>query len=164
MPDDRIFVRYKYNFHKKYTVELRGAIKYPGFYAINEGRTKLTEIISEAGGFSQKANLKIAKVLRVKDVIEDKELKRLEMMTTDEMSEIELSYFRLRSREDTRLVSCDFEKLFLEEKADENILLKDRDVIIIPEERKIVYVSGGVISPGNVLFVPKNNYKDYWYK
>ena len=161
MPDDRIFAREKYNYHNKYSVNIQGAVKYPGEYAINEGISKLSNIIEQAGGFSEKASLRNAKLLRNKNILQDKELNRLRRMTVEEMNDVEISYFRLRSREDARLVSCDFEKLFFQNDSNEDVILRDEDLIVIPEITKTIFVSGGVIAPGYVNLESNRNYLDY---
>jgi protein involved in polysaccharide export with SLBB domain len=160
-PDDRIFVRFKPEFHLKNSVEVMGEIKYPGVYAITDGETTLSEIIRQAGKFTKKASLKNAIIIRSKFLPEDKELKRLSKMAVKEMNSLELSYFKLRSRENLRLVSVDFEKLFKDNQVSENVILRDGDVIVIPERKNIVYVSGGVFSPGNITFHEGWNYLDY---
>ncbi len=159
--DDRIFVRNKYNYHNKFMIEIKGEVKYPGFYAIDEGKTKLTEIIERAGGFSLRASLRNAKLLRLKEKVEDKDLKRLSKMTTDKMNKIEISYFRLRTRENANLVSCDFEKLFRGNNLAEDVVLYDKDILLIPSLSNTVLVSGGIRAPGNVLFDSERNYLDY---
>jgi protein involved in polysaccharide export with SLBB domain len=160
-PDDRIYVRSKYDYHYKYAVNIEGAVKYPGDYPINEGKTKLSEVISAAGGFTPRASLRNAKLLREKNVLEDKELSRLRRMTVEEMNDIEISYFRLRSRENTHLVSCDFEKLFFQNNLDEDVVLRDGDIIEVPEVTKTTFVSGGVVSPGHITLVSGRNYIEY---
>ncbi len=160
-PDDRIFVRTKYDYHRKHAVILEGALKYPGTYAIVDGQTKLTEVIEWVGGFTPKASLKTAKILRYKEIVPDKELERLSRMYVEEMNDLEKSYYRLRSRENNRLVSCDFEKLFIENEMSEDLVLRDMDEIIVPEVTKLVFVSGGVIAPGNVNFEQGLSYREY---
>ena len=161
MPDDRIFVRYKSQYHQKYQVKIEGEVNYPGVYAIEEGITTLTELIKRAGGLTDKALLRNAKIIRRKILLEDKELERLRRMTVDEMNDLEQSYFRLRTREDIRVVACDFEKLFGQNQLSEDVFLRDKDEVLIPEQSKIVFVSGGVISPGNVVYDQKWAYKEY---
>ncbi len=160
--DDRIFVRPKYDFHKKATVRVSGAVKFPGDYAIAEGKTKLSEVVALAGGLTPKASLGDARIIRDKqEEAEDPELKRLGKVYMNEMDKIEKSYFRLRGREIAHLVACDFKKLFSENNSDEDVLLKDGDEIVIPEALKTVYVSGGVMKPGAVLFKPGMTYESY---
>jgi protein involved in polysaccharide export with SLBB domain len=159
--DDRIYVRFKSQYHTKYYIEIMGEVNYPGIYAIEDRNTTLSEMISKAGGFTDKAYLTGAKVLRYKFLLEDKELERLQKMTVEEMSNIEKSYIRLRSREDLRLVAVDFEKLFIQEQKSEDVILRDRDLIIIPEIKNIVFVSGGILYPGNITYNESWNYENY---
>ena len=161
MPDDRIFARYKAQYHPESQVRIEGEVNFPGIYAIEEGKTTLTELVQRAGGLTAKAALRNAKIIRRKILLEDKELDRLKRMTVDEMNDLERSYFRLRTREDIRIVACDFEKLFTQNNLSEDVVLRDKDIIQIPEESKIVFVSGGVISPGNVVYNQSWVFKKY---
>lgn len=159
--DDRIFARYKYDHNVKKTIEIKGAVKFPGFYSIIDGKTTLTEIITQAGGFTPRASLTNARLIRRKGIISDKELQRLGRMLVEEMNDLEKSYYRLRSRENISLVACDFEKLFLHKQSEEDVLLRDEDLIMVPEILKTVFVSGGVNSPGNVAWDEQRKYRDY---
>ncbi|MHA1727512.1 MAG: SLBB domain-containing protein [Promethearchaeota archaeon] len=161
MPDDRIIVRSIPNYHPKAIVEIKGEVVYPGFYPIEDGITTLTELIRKAGGFTHKAYLPSAKVIRKKYLLEDKELDRLRRMTVEDMTDIEESYYKLRSRENLRIVTVDFEKLFKEGKSSEDIHLRDKDEITIPETKKIVFISGGILYPGNVTYKQNYTYIDY---
>ena len=159
--DDRIFVRFKANYHPKYKVELRGEVRFPGQYVIEDGETTLKQIIEKAGGLSGTAALKSSRIIRRKYRLEDRELSRLRRMTVEEMNDIERNYFRLRSRENLSVVVTDFEKLFLAENQQEDVVLRDEDLIIIPSAQKLVFVSGGIFFPGNVAFDPSLATLDY---
>ena len=140
---------------------MEGAVRYPGEYTIIEGKTKLTEIIDQAGGFTERASLENSKVLRDDILYEDREMLRLSKMRVEEMNEMEVSYFRSRNREDSRLVSCDFEKLFNQKDTNQDVILQNYDLIVIPEITKSIFVSGGVLSPGFINIISQNNYLDY---
>lgn len=161
LPDDRIYVREKFNYHKKYSIKLEGAVKYSGEYTIIEGNTKLSEIIEQAGGFTERASLENSKILRNDVLYDDREMLRLSKMRVEEMNEMEVSYFRSRNREDSRLVSCDFEKLFIQKDKNQDVILQNYDRIVIPEKTKSIFVSGGVLSPGFINIDSKSNYLDY---
>ena len=49
-PYDHIVVRQTPNFSRGRTVELNGRVKYPGVYVLEDGRTKLSEVLKLAGG------------------------------------------------------------------------------------------------------------------
>ena len=160
--DDRIYVREIYDYHKKSSVMIEGEVKYPGLYAIEPGKTTLLDVITDAGGFTDRASFILSTVQRKKENIQDEsELRRLQTVRPQEMNAEEVSYFRLRTRENRYLVSTDFIKLFTEGDSTKNVLLLNEDIIIVPEKKNTVFVSGGVISPGDIRFDPDWNYEDY---
>lgn len=55
LPNDEIIVRRSANFENIETVELRGEVLYPGFYARKEGENKISDFISRAGGLTKEA-------------------------------------------------------------------------------------------------------------
>jgi len=153
--DDRIYVREKIRFHKKQAVIVQGEVVYPGEYAIENGKTSLYDIIKQAGGFTDDAAILSSSVLRMgRKVSEDIELKRLENVRPVEMTVEEASYFRLRTRENRYIVTVDYNKLFNEKDKGSDILLYDEDMVVVPERKMTVFVSGGVLRPGNLPFRP----------
>lgn len=161
-PDDRIFVREKKQYHKKYSVFINGEVYYPGEYPIENGKTYLSEIIERAGGFTDDAALLSSVIQREQtNIMDEKELKRLQSIRPAEMTFEERSYYRLRTRENRYIVTADFNKIFNEKDKNSDVLLFDKDLIIVQQRTMTVFVSGGVISPGNVTYRPDWTYKDY---
>ncbi|MCK4559660.1 MAG: SLBB domain-containing protein [Calditrichia bacterium] len=160
--DDRIYVREKVKYHKKYSVYIKGEVKYPGEYAIENGKTFLSDIIEQAGGFTDDAAILSSSVLRKKALITDEEeLKRLQKIRPEEMTSEEASYYRLRTRENRYIVTVDFNKLHIDKDLKSDVPLFDKDFIIIPERTMTVFVSGGVVSPGNITYRPDWTYENY---
>jgi protein involved in polysaccharide export with SLBB domain len=152
-PNDRIYVRKKEDHYKSSDVLLRGEVKYPGVYAIESGRTTLSQLINRAGGFTPHASMQLARVERFSEFIEkESELIRLRDRRQLELNPEEISFYRLRSRENRIIVSADFEKIFTEKDEDQDVLLFDRDIINIPKRTMTVFVSGGVQNPGKILY------------
>jgi protein involved in polysaccharide export with SLBB domain len=143
-------------------VYLEGEVKYPGEYAIENGKTYLSEIIEQAGGFTDDAAVFSSSVLRKNTLFADEEeLLRLQNVRPMEMTTEEASYFRLRSRENRYIVTVDFNKLYEDEALKSDVPLFDEDLIIIPERSMTVFVSGGVVSPGNITYHPDWTYQEY---
>ncbi len=160
-PDDRIYVRDKKQYHIKSSVEIKGEIAFPGEYSIEDGKIRLKDLIELAGGFTEKASLQQARVLRDEGDYEDKEFERLNAPVAKAMSSTELSYLRARNREDTRVVNCDFKRLFEKDDQTQNILLLDKDIIVIPKISKNIYISGGVLNPGVFLYNKNWDFEKY---
>jgi len=160
LPDDRVFIRTVPKFHKKDQVIVNGEVYYPGIYRIEEDKTRLSEVIARAGGFTPIASLVEAEMIRSYNVV-DPEFERLKNIPVADMTESEYDYFRLRSREKPGRVACNFDKLFLEGLNEYDVTLKDGDVINIPPKSMVVNVSGSVINPGLVPYKPDKDYKYY---
>lgn len=154
-PDDRIFVRSLPNFHKKKMVMVEGEVNYPGNYVIEEGVTKLSDVIEHAGGFTEDASLSESRLIRqAKEDLVDPEYERLKLMTVEEMTDIEYAYFKSRSRQKVGTVAVDFVKLFEKEDASQDIILRDRDMIQVPTYTQTVTIIGAVKFPGITTYVP----------
>ncbi len=154
-PDDRLFVRSKPEFHKKQNVEVIGEVMYPGIYAIEGDNVNLSEIIARAGGFTMAASLQNAYVLRrAYEDIRDLEFERLQKMTIPEMTEQERDYFKVKSRERTGRMGVDFVALFVGHDKRQDVLLRDRDLVVVPPQEKTVKIAGQVVNPGVFPYEP----------
>jgi polysaccharide export outer membrane protein len=160
MPDDRVFVRFKPDYHQKYSVEIVGEVKFPGKYPIIDGETTLREILALCGGFKPDASLISSKIVRRKINPNENDLERLSLMRANEMTALERSYFQQRSREDIRVVRADFNSIF-ENNNEQDIRLRDKDIVFIPKKLNVVFVSGGVANPGNIDYDSLKAIKDY---
>ncbi|MFH2004798.1 MAG: SLBB domain-containing protein, partial [Bacteroidota bacterium] len=63
-PGDRLVIKSKLELREDFRVFLDGEVKYPGTYPITKNTTKLSEIINQAGGFTEYASLKMSEVYR----------------------------------------------------------------------------------------------------
>ncbi len=160
LPDDRVFIRTIPKFHKKDQVVVQGEVFYPGAYQIEEDKTKLSEVIARAGGFTPDASLAEAEMVRSYNVV-DPEFERLKNIPVADMTESEYDYFRLRSRQKPGRVACNFEKLLGEGLSEYDVRLKSGDVINIPPKSMVVNVSGSVINPGLIPYEPQKGFKYY---
>jgi protein involved in polysaccharide export with SLBB domain len=162
MADDRAYVSSIQGYHRKAQVELQGEFKYPGFYAIEEDSTTLSEIVDKAGGFTELASLEEAEMTRVSaEELVDPEFERLKKMNVGDMSEQEYEYFKIKSRSKIGRVAVDFVKLFEAGESNQDILLRNNDVISVPRKRKVINVSGEAANPGFLTFISGKDYAYY---
>ncbi len=161
-PDDRLFVRFQYKFHETRNIETEGEVLYPGFYALEEGEIRLSEMIERAGGFSSEASLKNAYIQRrAQEDVLDPEFERLKKMSVLEMTESERDYFKIKSRERTGGMGVDFVALFEKGDKSQDVILRDHDLIHIPAQEMTVKVTGQVLNPGLYPYKPNMNVKHY---
>ncbi len=161
LPDDRVIIRTIPDFRKKKQVTLIGEVLRPGVYVINEGETKITDLIELAGGFTQVASLEEAEMNRKYNSEEpDLEYERLKKIPVGDMKSYEYEYFKSKSREIPGRVSIDFVKLFEGKDQKYDILLTDGDMVFVPKKSLVVKVLGKVVNPGYLAYEPG---KDYLY-
>lgn len=160
--NDFVMVREIPDYFEVNYVQIRGEVKYPGVYKINKDKTTLSQIINDAGGFKENASLKDAILYRTKaDSTNDPELERLRLIPRADMTDDEYDYLKARSRQKKGRVVVDFEKLFLRNDKNEDVLLKTGDIITIPEKKEYISIIGQVVNPGNITFQPGLNIDDY---
>jgi len=161
---DRIFVKYKTNYIKSISVTLLGEVNRPGVYPITFKNTTLKDVIEMAGGFKSTAYLPLCIVFRKYD---EEYLKRdtneilVNMRANDliisdkDKSAFERDIISRRNR-----VVVDFEKLFKGNDETQNIILEDKDIVYINDDKKTVYVFGQVSNEG---YVPYKQGADFQY-
>jgi protein involved in polysaccharide export with SLBB domain len=165
MPGDRIIVREKESSDKKQFVEIRGEVLYPGVYPILADSSTVIDLIDIAGGFSPKAFLPGAKIIRNPNPLDKVELNpdytRLAKMRLSDMNYEDREYYNMESAIRRNYVSIDFQKLFAEKDSSQNIFLESGDLILVPRISKTVYVFGQIANPGYMAYVNGLEYEDY---
>ncbi len=154
MAGDRIFVREKPNFRERRTISIRGEVRIPGAYAIAGDTTRLTTLVGLAGGFTPRADLRRARLIRFPirydDRSSDPTVQRLERLRLSDLTAESQQYFNYEAVIRTNQVSVDFQRLFGGGDQREDVLLRDGDLLIVPTIERTVYISGQVVRPGYV--------------
>ena len=159
---DQVIVRALPEFYISQYVTITGKITYPGVYKIIKDKTKLTEIIKEAGGFLKDASMFDATLNRIDvETKIDPEFERIKLIPRADMTDDEYDYYKSRSRQRSGKVVVDFNKLFEENILSEDVVLRKGDVINIPEKKNYVTLIGQVVNPGNIIYQPELTVNDY---
>jgi protein involved in polysaccharide export with SLBB domain len=163
-----------------------GEVKNPGSFPITKNNTRLYDVIKSAGGFTDNASLKRAKLysnnslsmfleneyninLQDQPVLENTSTRNLivnlETLLMYRMSNIypdDSSYFFLENQLRVLIESSsfDFSKIDDPDSDISNYTLQNGDMIIIPPIVKSVYVFGQIANPG---YIPLAEGKDYEY-
>lgn len=153
------------NYTQKYgTVSIKGYVAQPGIYLIQNGETRLKEVIDQAGGFTENAYLPLAKIIRrskMESSIIDPRRETYETLQYSDLTMDDTVRYFIDMKYKQPLVSVDFYEAFVKNNEKENIPLMDGDVIIVPENPGNVYVFGQVNSPGYVEYSEGKNMQ--WY-
>ena len=164
-----------------------GEVNSPGNIPITKNNTRIYDVIQAAGGFTDRASLRRAKLytgnrlaiflekqygvnLAEQPDFENLQFRNtivnLEAMLMFRMSNVypeDSTYFFLENqlRVLTEGSSLDFTKINDPESDIANYIVQSGDVIIIPEIRNSVYVFGQVARPGHVNLFEGKNYEYY---
>ncbi|MCC7299210.1 MAG: SLBB domain-containing protein [Bacteroidia bacterium] len=111
-PFDKVFIRKNPNFIPLKLVYIQGAVKYPGFYALQGEDEKLNSLITRAGG------------LRPDAMIDG------------------ISMIRIKKNGDSMLVVPSVRKAMRRKKSNFNLIVKGGDQIIVPFAESLVVLSG----------------------
>jgi protein involved in polysaccharide export with SLBB domain len=159
---DLVVVRELTTYYDEQWVSIEGKIKYPGLYNIVKDKTKLSEIIIQAGGFLEDASLVDATLYRTDaDSSYDPEFERIKLIPRVDMTDDEYDYLKAKSRQRYGKVVIDFTALFKDNQSNEDIILKRKDVINIPEKKNYVSIIGQVVNPGNIVYSSNLKVSDY---
>ena len=165
--NDRVYVMGNTDMRRNFKVVVLGEVMRPGPYPITMNTTKLKDIISEAGGFTPNANLATSEIYRKLDTfsLSVKNRDTVENLYTQRLNDIitnkdEKEYYDNEYRSRIGRVNIDFEKVFKNGDESQDITLLDKDIILIGDNKREVYVYGQVNKPG---FVPYEKGADVSY-
>lgn len=150
--DDRIFIRPQPEWRQGRQVSITGEVLAPGTYAIEEGKSHVSDLVRWAGGFSQLAAPRIVRLERnLAGPASDVDFERLNRLSRSEMTNTEYQTFRskLALRQSSYLI--DF-STGVPRPAEADIPLRDGDHVHVPRLELVVRVDGSVKSPGLVSF------------
>ncbi len=141
-----------------------GSVSKPGIYPIEIGKTRILDLIDLAGGIAGEPLLSKSYILRSnppKGFSNDPMLDFYSFLKQSNLTMEDTTRFKMDLFTKSNLVSCDFELLLKNKNNEQNILLSDGDLVVIPSANKRVYVWGQVKNPGFVTYEEGKNYK--WY-
>jgi protein involved in polysaccharide export with SLBB domain len=158
---DRIFVRHLPEYLNSETVVVAGEMQYPGAYPIEPGKTRLRDIIQNAGGFTENASVPDAVLIR-RRVLRERDTKWELIMQIDpeKRTPEDIEYLRVKSTERPGVMTVDIPRLMAGEES-ENVVLIHEDSLFVPQRKDFIQVSGKVKNPGNVAFVEGAGYEHY---
>jgi protein involved in polysaccharide export with SLBB domain len=144
-------------------VEVSGEVQRSGAYRIVPGTTRVSQVLSMAGGVRPQAALNLAYIVRRSERLafmdHPGELQR-RFQYSDLVLEDSLRY-RLDQTYRLPVVSCDMVKAVADTGSESNVVLYDGDRIIVPAQPTSVFVYGQVTNPGYVQYQPGKSME--WY-
>lgn len=161
LPFDEVYVRKSPGYSEQQNVEVVGNVMFAGTYTLSTKNERLSDIIKKAGGVTDLAYVKGARLER--SITPDE---RLRMNTLLKMAERQNSKkdsldTKKLNIGDTYFVGIELDKALKEPGGDADIVLREHDRIIVPEFNGTVKISGEVMYPNTVSF--EKNKSVRWY-
>ncbi|MBM4399180.1 MAG: SLBB domain-containing protein, partial [Candidatus Cloacimonetes bacterium] len=158
---DRIIVPPNAEYRKAYKVQVRGKVRMPGVYFVDD-KTTLYDLLEMSGGPTQEADLGSSFVFnRLVSESFDPDFERLINFSYLQMTWLEYSYLRTKTRQLKGKYSVDVQKCWSSKGKDANLVLRDGDELYVPELLNGIWVAGQVRHPGLVNWTDGWNWKDY---
>ena len=158
-PFDIVFVRRSASYKPQQTIYIEGEVNYPGAYVVEKNIVRLSDIIQRAQGFNGDAFVKGAKLTRTLTEDEFDRLavaKEIAMKQVEDASDIEDLEIGVRYN-----VAIDLEKAMANPGSVADVILRTGDVISVPKYNSTVKISGSVLCPNVVSYVPGKSLNYY---
>ncbi|MCC8088777.1 MAG: SLBB domain-containing protein [Rikenellaceae bacterium] len=161
-PFDIVYVRRSPAYNAQQSVYINGEILFGGEYVLSRASERITELVKGAGGPTPEAYIKGA---HLKRKMTDEERIRMETILkvaqkntgngTDSISIQSLDISEYYP------VGIDLEKILKNSGSDEDLILREGDMLFIPKMNSTVKISGAVLYSNTVAFMPKKNINEY---
>lgn len=181
-PYDEVYVRKSPGYSDQKNVSVEGEVMFNGVYTLNKRNMRLTDLLEAAGGVTDLAYVKGARLERVPN-----DMERSRMETALKMQEEELqrqllqmaannnnpagiqqlgkntSNTQLRKFEIPRSfpVGIELDKAIANPNSDANIVLREGDRLILPQYSATVKINGAVMYPNTIAYQKGKKAKYY---
>ncbi|WP_338393280.1 polysaccharide biosynthesis/export family protein [Fulvitalea axinellae] len=153
-PFDQVFVRKAPNYREAENVVVSGEVQFPGKYGLKEETERVSDIIARAGGLTNFAYVKGA-ALKRKIELSEIEIRRREQIMENDSSMVEDDF------KDFEFISINLKKILEKPQSNIDLILQDGDELILPHQLQTVSVTGEVLNPVGVTYVPGKSLKYY---
>lgn len=160
-PFDEVYVRRSPGFSEQKNIEVTGKVMFAGTYTLTSKNERLSDAIKKAGGITDVAYPRGARLER--RITPDERLRmetlvRLAKRQSGKKDTLDLEKMELG---DTYYVGIELDKALAKPGTDADIVLREGDKIIVPEYNGTVKISGNVMYPNTVAY--EKGKKASWY-
>ena len=159
-PYDQIYVRKSPGYQQQVNVKVEGEILYDGTYALTNKSERLSDLVKKAGGVTEFAYVKGAKLMRKANEEEITRMKDVLEMMQREMGGASTDSLKL-DVDTIYSVGINLEEAIKNPGGDADIVLREGDQLIIPEMTNTVKINGAVMLPNTVAYNSKMSVKKY---
>lgn len=181
-PYDEVYVRKSPGYSTQKNVSVEGEVMFGGTYTMTKRNMRLTDLLQAAGGVTEQAYIKGARLERVPNAMERSRMETALKMQQEEMqrqllqmaassnnagaiqqlgqntSTAQLKKFEIPA---TFPVGIELDKAIADPNSDANIVLREGDRLILPQYTATVKINGAVMYPNTVAYKKGKKAKYY---
>lgn len=157
-PFDEIYVRRSPGYYEQQNVKIEGEILFPGTYALTKKNYRLSELITAAGGLTDEAYVRGARLERTMTPEEQVRMKAALRMSKLGNDSIDVDKLDLGS---TYNVGIELDKALASPGSEIDVVLREGDRIVVPQYLNTVKINGEVMYPNTVSFIDGKKVKHY---
>ena len=150
-PYDQVFVRRSPGYQTQQNVNIQGEVIFGGTYTLTSKAERLSDLVKEAGGVTNSAYVRGAKLIRVANDEEKKRMQDVVKLMGRELGENAIDSLGLQV-DSLFSVGIDLEKALANPGGDADLVLREGDVLNIPEYVNTVKINGAVMMPNTVSY------------
>lgn len=151
-PYDQVYVRRSPGYQAQQNVVIEGEILFGGSYAMTNREERLSDIVRKAGGATNYAYLRGAKLTRIANASEKKRMADVIRLMRRQLGDAMLDSLGI-DVENSFTVGIDLEKAIKNPKSNADLVLREGDVISIPKNNNTVTINGAVMVPNTISYL-----------
>ena len=159
-PFDEVYVRRSPNYTEQQNVTVEGEVQFQGTFALSNKGQRLSEVIKQAGGLTNRAYAEGAKLLR-QMTSEERELLETMLRTAQRNSGNDSIDIRKLMTSTSYPVGIELDKALKSPGSDDDPILREGDRVVVPRYDGTVKINGEVLYPNTVYFKDGKNAKYY---
>ena len=157
-PYDEVIVRRSPSYNNSRYVNITGEINFPGKYPLTKREERLTDLLEKAGGVTDYAYLKGARLVRR---VNKDELARMKSVLQSAVSRTDSILVDTLDANTTYYVAINLDKAINDPGSGYDVVLREGDELTLPVYPSTVRVDGSVLSPNEVTYEPGKSVSYY---
>ena len=159
-PYDQVFVRRSPGYQAQQNVQVNGEVLFGGTYALTSTEERLSDLMRKAGGATDKAYLRGAKLTRVANEEEKKRMKDVIDLMNRQFGKAMMDSLNIEV-DSTFTVGIELDKAIENPGSEYDLVLREGDVLSVPKLNNTVKVNGAVMMPNTVGYLSDKNANYY---
>ncbi|SEW14374.1 protein involved in polysaccharide export, contains SLBB domain of the beta-grasp fold [Chitinophaga sp. YR573] len=163
-PFDEVMIRKSPAYNEQANIQIDGEVVYPGSYAINTKKEKISDVIRRAGGLRPGAYSEGAVMLR-KTFINSSDsallLNKLEVFYNKLRDSTDIERMRGTVERKEQLLGIQLDEILAHPGSKYDLYLEEGDIIKVPKKLQTVQMFGEVYFPKKVRFDRNYTFRDY---